>query len=375
MPRLKNSDIQDRVKSIVNITGSGYDSLVKDAIQWGLDFIGSKWNWPYLMEESFIATVAPYETGTVSVTNASATVTGSGTTFTSGMVGRKIRVNSENAYYRIKTFVSTTELTLEVNYQGSTATGETYSIFKDEYRLPADLDRYKVMRQIEESVAMVGLGTSAFDIAEPTPESEGSPNFTIIAGSLRDTYTTGTVTGSVGSATLTGASTNWTSAEGLGRGSRITIGSNIYTVKSVDSDTQITLFETIITALNGDTYSVLLDNLRIQFFTIPDAAENIYFRYQRIPYVLHNDTDIPDLPDQWHHLLVDAGLMRLWETKDKDEARAKKQEFLIGVEEMKKAIGHIGQHTRYPRKSLADEMRQYPLGPRTTADRGTPFTL
>ena len=371
MPRMTFSIIYSRIETIVNLD-SGYRNLIKDAIQWALDLIGSKHNWPYLIQEGVIPLTAPYETGTVDVTNNSATVSGTGTTFTEAMEGRKIRIGTDKPYYRIKTFVSVTEITLETVYQGDTDTGLSYSIFKDEYKLPPNLDRYKIMRDIEEEKALIDVGDSAFDIAEPSLTSEGSPDYVILSCSKLDIYDTGTVSGTVGNSTITGSSTSWTSVNGLGKSSRITVGSVVYTVKSVDSDTQITIYEDISSAFSGSAYTILLDNLIIQFFETPDELRNIYFRYQRIPEIIYDDTDIPDLPDQWHWLLIDGGLGRAWEVKDKEEAKAKKLEFLAGIEEMKKAVGSISQHLRIPKRSI--ESDQYPLGPRHPSGYGVPFS-
>ncbi len=352
MPRLQFSTILSRVKSLANVTSQ--DALIKDAIQMGIDR-ATMADLPYLMTESFITTIAPYTTGTVTATNGSKTITGSGTTFTAAMVGRKIRMESENAYYRISAFVSVTEVTLEVPYQGTTAASKTFSIYKDEYRLPADLDVYKIMRQIENSVAMVGVEPSAFDIYESTPDSQGSPNFEILAGTKLDTYTTGTISGIVNSSTITGSNTVWTGVEGLSKSSRITIGSDVYTVKSVDSDTQITIYETLVaTVAAGTSYTIHLDNYIVQFFEIPDSAKNIYFRYQRIPYPLINDADIPDLPEKYHYVLITAGLIWAWETKDKEEAKAQEVIFQGQVANMWKRIGNISRNITFPRRSQDD---------------------
>ena len=67
-----------------------------------------------------------YTTGTVSVTNRSATVTGSGTTWTSSMVGQTIWLSGIN--YVITAFGSTTSLTIEAAFDGLTASGLTYAI-------------------------------------------------------------------------------------------------------------------------------------------------------------------------------------------------------------------------------------------------------
>lgn len=72
--------------------------------------------------------VADYTTGTVTMTNASKTVTGSGTTFTALMVGRYIKATNDGYWYKISAFVSATELTLEKVFQGTTAGSLSYII-------------------------------------------------------------------------------------------------------------------------------------------------------------------------------------------------------------------------------------------------------
>lgn len=365
------STILARVESLSNVQSQ--DTLIKDAIQVGL-YRATMTDLPYLMTDGFITTIAPYETGTVTATNGSATVTGASTTFTALMVGRKIRFGSENAYYRIKTFVSTTELTLEANYQGTTASGKTYSIFKDEYRLPADLDVYKVMRQIENAIALIDIENTAFDLANPSPSGEGDPMYSILAGSKLDTYTTGTISGTVGASTITGTSTVWSTLEGFGKGSIIIVGSASYTVKSVESDTSLTIYENITPAFTASAYTILLDNYIIQFDPIPDTAQNIYFKYQRIPYPLVDDQDIPDLPHQWHHILVTAGLIWAWETKDKAESKLQEALFLSQVQQMWTRIGYVSSNRSRPRASQDDiALRNHPAGMRLPSGYGYPI--
>lgn len=78
-------------------------------------------------------TVADYTTGSVTVTQNSQTVTGLGTTFTPAMVNRFFFVTDtantgEGFGYRISTYVSPTEITLESGYEGATAGTLTYKI-------------------------------------------------------------------------------------------------------------------------------------------------------------------------------------------------------------------------------------------------------
>lgn len=67
-----------------------------------------------------------YSTGTVAISNDGTTVTGTGTTFTSGMVGRSILL--EDFWYEITAFTDTTHITIGRNYMGTTLSGATYMI-------------------------------------------------------------------------------------------------------------------------------------------------------------------------------------------------------------------------------------------------------
>jgi len=365
------STIYSRVESLANVTNQR--ALIKDAIQTGL-YRATAVDLPHLMTDGFITTVAPYTTGTANVTNGLTSVSGTTTVWTAAMVGRKIRFGSDTAWYRIATRSGNTAITLESAYQGTTNTLATYEIYKDEYKLPADMDVYKVMRQIENGVAIVDIENTAFDLALPMPTASGDPRYSILVGSKLDTYATGTVSITVNLSVVTGSSTLWTSQDGLGKGSKITIGVYVYTVKSVDSDTQITIYENATVTATDSTYTISLDNYIIQFEPYPDAARNIYFKYQRLPYPLVDDVDVPDLPDQWHHILITAGLIWAWETKDKAESKIHETLFGNQVQEMWRRIGYISVNRRYPRASMDDiEMARDIRGMRFPNNYGIPM--
>lgn len=85
--------------------------------------------------------VAKYTTGTISATNGSATITGSGTTFTAAMVGRYFQITSstgDGMWYKVSNFNSTTSITLENYYQGTNVSGVNYQI-AEAFGLPEDL--------------------------------------------------------------------------------------------------------------------------------------------------------------------------------------------------------------------------------------------
>ena len=138
----------------------------------------------------------------------------------------------------------------------------------------------------------------------------------------------------------------------MANGSRITVGTNTYTGTSIDSDTQITIYELIAVTVSSQTYTIHLDNPLIQISDIPDSAENIYYRYQRIPYPLIGDTDIPDLPEKYHKLLVTYAMAWAWLTKDKEESFRQFSLFNAGQSNMWVRCGNISSSRIYRRRLM-----------------------
>ena len=112
-----------------------------------------------------------YTDGSVAVTNGSAVVTGTNTSFAAAMVGRFFKITDTNdqgdgMYYKIATFTSATSITLENVYEGSTLTGVTYEI-DQAFNLPEDIQilpcyfalqhYYAAKRDIEQEKKYIGL--------------------------------------------------------------------------------------------------------------------------------------------------------------------------------------------------------------------------
>ena len=71
--------------------------------------------------------IADYTTGTLTNTNGSTVITGSGTTFTAAMVGRWIKLG-DLQWYEIDTFTSTTVIGLKKNFEGTTAGSISFTL-------------------------------------------------------------------------------------------------------------------------------------------------------------------------------------------------------------------------------------------------------
>lgn len=140
------NEIEDRLgwRQSDTIEGNGISSntrKLKQLTNRVIFSLQSLQEWPMLREDAEIITVAAYTTGTVDVTNLSATVTGTTTVWDESFKGRAIQVDGDEYIYRVKSVESATSLTLSRIYLGATELLGSYTIAQDLYSLPEDLDR------------------------------------------------------------------------------------------------------------------------------------------------------------------------------------------------------------------------------------------
>jgi len=81
--------------------------------------------YPYRQVEM---TADDYATGTVTATENSQTITGSGTTFTAAMANRWFQAQGDKEWYRLSAFSSTTAMSIESAYEGITGATLSYLI-------------------------------------------------------------------------------------------------------------------------------------------------------------------------------------------------------------------------------------------------------
>lgn len=120
-------------------SGSEDETTIKRAINWAGRYIWTACSWPERKAETVITTVAPYTTGTADFTNASASVAGSGTTWT-GFEKRKIALAYNLPFYRILSVGGATAVTLARNYLEATVAGSAYVAYQDEYDTASAVD-------------------------------------------------------------------------------------------------------------------------------------------------------------------------------------------------------------------------------------------
>src|SRR3990167_2460044 len=103
--------------------------------------IPRKEDWSPLIASSSISCSAKYNTGSVAATAASTSITGTGTTWVTGMTGRKIKINSNDNIYTF-TYVTATTATISPAFSGANnVSGAGYTIYDDDYSMASDFDR------------------------------------------------------------------------------------------------------------------------------------------------------------------------------------------------------------------------------------------
>lgn len=277
--------------------------------------------WQGAYREGWLPLVPVYSDGTIAATQGSRTITGTSTTWTSSMVGRKF-LGPDSHYYKIASVASATSITLTEPYQGADVTGGVYQIWKDEYTLYPDvfsvLDfiNYDLQEQMTEDFIKHSK------MLNPYPNTIQSPqSYSVIGRKPSDgSYSTGTVAISINSRTLTGTATAW-----LGNiypGWAITVGAYTYHVYSVDSDTQITLYQNAVVAVSaGTSYTAKGMNPLVVRFARPTAQTVVSYGYNAKMYPCVNDYDEDWLMELYPHVILD-GVMKYDFLDKNDPVRA-----------------------------------------------------
>lgn len=308
--------IADEISALVNdttlgSTGTNYARTkmwIRDC--YFNDILARANNWWFLRKVGFIQTVASITTGTVTVTKGSTTVTGSGTSWTTAVNGRLLIVNGRTA--RISAYVSATSLTLDYEWEADTSSGASYVIVKDKYALPRWLDPKRILNIKPNGYrALEGRSSQELDALYSNKAGYGTPTNFVVVDRQRTEYSTGTVTLTSSSKSVTGSSTAWTSTSpALEQFDKLTVGTNAYTINTIDSATAITLFENASTSESASTYVALMDRFYIELYPYPTELRVLAVLGTTLPPQLDDDSDVSMLPDEFYPLLVKGGYIR-----------------------------------------------------------------
>lgn len=116
--------------------------LARDFVTNSFRRVAERRRWSWLIKYGQFLAPAIYNTGTVTVTRNSTTVTGSSTVWTSDMVGRQFRVATNTPIYTIQAFNSATSIELDTAFGGSDASGQSYRIYQCYFTPPSDFHSF-----------------------------------------------------------------------------------------------------------------------------------------------------------------------------------------------------------------------------------------
>lgn len=267
-------EIVNEILSKLGTTSANLDAIDLTTIRLRVnqvqDYIFYDRDWEWRKRSYFFTLRKPYSTGTVTVTENSRTVTGSGTTWTSAMRIGYLLTGGKS--YKIQSVTNGTELKLEAPYPLSTEASKEYKLIFPDIHLPHEIESIVSVKVnggdidvVSKDQLMLGLDS----VATPQQCAFGSRT-------SEDYYNTNTVTVTNDSATVTGASTAFESLmEGMSF--RVNDFSKCYVIKSVDSPTQLTLREKFEgTGASGKSYSIApVGTGMLSFRSAPDAYYSV----------------------------------------------------------------------------------------------------
>ncbi len=328
------SDLQVEVKrrATKNQGGTQFDTGIKNTINTSMWRVAREARWRTLRRTTTFNTVAAYSTGTATVTNGSVSVTLSGGTTTSGHadIGRYVKFTGSAKYFKVATITSTTAFTIDQAFDGTSASGVSYSFLgKEEYVLPIQIGhsaffwhrQYGRPLQLIYNPAQEFYTSGALDImtnipvnyrmwgAQSTISTMTTPStITILSTSSADTSIAITVFGIVnGLPDYEIITTNGSDGNTPVVGSKIfssvdRISKNQNTTGSI-TVTQTTLSQQIGALPVGNTTTGPMST-RIQLYPLPNAVFPINCYYYKLPYQLVNDGDTTELGEEFSEAII-----------------------------------------------------------------------
>lgn len=334
------ADLQAEVKrrALRDQAGSEFNEAIKHAVNLSLLRVAREQLWRVLRRTAVITTNTTYTTGSggASVTADSKNVTVTGATFiTDGIqIGRKITFQGSGTYFSIATITGETTLTLNLAYDGVTASSQTYSILpQEEYVLPPQVSHRMFLwhRQYGYPVQMGFVPDQEFRSYGITDTTIAVPDFyrmwgqnmiieqpiepsviSVSSSSSSDTSCAITIFGTVsgypdyeiinvnGTSTVAGTKV-FSSVERVSK-SASTVGRITATSNSAN----------VINAVMpvGDTTAGIMYS-KIQLWPLPNAVGEIYCDYYKDPYRLVNDNDIHELGSDFDESIILLAVAKL----------------------------------------------------------------
>lgn len=278
-----------------------------------------KWHaypWSFRWREYPLVLSARVTSGTLTATNGSQTVTASGTPFDTTLhKGAWIRFTGDTlqAVYRIINVVSTSSVTIEPAYQGTTGSSKAYELCKIDYLLPTDLSDVGRITVTYSGLNLPVRHQMTMSDYYQFPAGVGSPDSVTVfrQSQTLSTYTTGTLSGTVSTTAITGVGTAWLSNVTPGDELVISGDTNTYKVLSVESDTAMTLYNNLSATATGASYTISRQYGKLLRVTpVPDNPYVLFVKGLRAYAPLVNNSDTNELLVRWPHAVIESACSR-----------------------------------------------------------------
>lgn len=283
------------------------------------DAMQEKWHgfaWSFRWREYPLVTTAMVSSGTLTATNGSQSVTASGTPFDLILhKGAWLRFlqDSTSAWYRVVNVPTTGTLTIEPPYQGTSGSSKTYNLCKTDYLLPTEISDVARLKVTVDNRPLFPTHNLQSDGYFQPPLNVGYPyNWSLYnQDQVLTTYSTGTVSGTINTLTLTGSGTAWLANVQPGDEILISGDTTVYKVQLVNSDTTITLYNNLVIAPITASYTISRQYgkvLRVQ--PCPDQAYVCFVKGLRAYSPLVNNTDTNELMVRYPAAVLESVIWR-----------------------------------------------------------------
>lgn len=314
--------------------------------------------WPANYREGWLPLVPLDQTGTATWTRGSRTVTGASTSWTSAMNGYKMK-GPDGAWYKIASVSSTTVLVLTQPYQGVTTSGSGNTIWKDEYRLYPEVLTVGGFIDYMLPGAMNEAWPRNMKDSYSNPSAAEVPNVYTVIGrdSYVSSYSTGTVSATINTCVWTGLGTSWLAS--LEPGMTFTVGSYVYHIRRVNSDTELETYQLAVAGASGATYTAMGKNAIIIRFKQPTDQRIVNYWYWAKDYPLLNDNDEDWICELYPKVIINGVLK--YDYADKSDSMRLDRATLAyerSIEDMKVAMDNGYTGTRILGYDIPDAARE-----------------
>lgn len=343
-------DLQTEVKrrATKNQGGSQFTTAIQTLINTSLLHVANEENWRVLRRNTTLATVAPETTGTLTATKGSNSYTGSGTLLVTNnvAVGRRIQISGSTQRYVITSITSDTVFTTNLNYDGTTASSLTFTIFgQEEYALPpqvakiglvwhegygypflmeyiSDLDFYSsgTIKEISYIPTYYRMWGEDNVLRQPNIASVLSVSSSASADKSIDIVIFGTVSGypdwekittnSSDGTTVVNGTKSFTTVERIAKTAsttgRITVTSNSANVT--------------VAVLPVGAVSDTIEYKKMQIWPLPNAVFNMNVQYYKKPFYMVNSGDTHELGQDFDEAIILLATAKIKAEENQDEA-------------------------------------------------------